>query len=114
MLKLQKVIVKVISHMQQFICHYHKIKKVETQNYTFVSNPVFNWFLGFTFTFLDDFFCFVLSSSANKCLLKVAQFSATLEKYDRAIEIYEQVSNQLIVTFCVRNRSHMHTSMETV
>lgn len=31
------------------------------------------------------------TSSANKCLLKVAQFSAQIEKYARAIEIYEQV-----------------------
>ena len=30
-------------------------------------------------------------SSANKALLKVAGFSAQLEQYDRAIEIYEQV-----------------------
>ena len=32
-------------------------------------------------------------SSANKCLLKVAQFAAQLERYDRAIEIYEEVIN---------------------
>ncbi|XP_005099209.1 alpha-soluble NSF attachment protein [Aplysia californica] len=32
------------------------------------------------------------NSSANKCLLKVAQFSATLENYEKAIEIYEQVA----------------------
>ncbi|CAG0894074.1 unnamed protein product [Darwinula stevensoni] len=32
------------------------------------------------------------SSSANKCMLKVAQFAAQLEKYDRAIQIYEQVA----------------------
>uniref|UniRef100_A0A0B7ACZ7 Uncharacterized protein n=1 Tax=Arion vulgaris TaxID=1028688 RepID=A0A0B7ACZ7_9EUPU len=38
------------------------------------------------------------NSSANKCLLKVAQFSATLEKYDKAIEIYEQVA-----TSCMDN-----------
>ncbi|CAG5135740.1 unnamed protein product [Candidula unifasciata] len=38
------------------------------------------------------------NSSANKCLLKVAQFSATLEKYERAIEIYEQVA-----TSCMDN-----------
>jgi len=30
-------------------------------------------------------------SQATKCLLKVAEFSAQLEKYARAIEIYEQV-----------------------
>ena len=32
------------------------------------------------------------NSSANKCMLKVAQYAAQLENYDRAIEIYEQVS----------------------
>ena len=32
------------------------------------------------------------SSSANKCLVKVAQYNATLEKYEKAIQIYEQVS----------------------
>lgn len=32
------------------------------------------------------------NSSANKCLLKVAQFAAQLEDYDKAIQIYEQVA----------------------
>jgi len=32
------------------------------------------------------------TSSANGCLLKVAQFSAQLEKYDKAIEIFENVA----------------------
>jgi alpha-soluble NSF attachment protein len=32
------------------------------------------------------------SSAANGCLLKVAQYSAQLEKYDKAIEIFEQVA----------------------
>jgi len=32
------------------------------------------------------------TSSANKCMLKVAQYAAQLENYDRAIEIYEQVA----------------------
>lgn len=31
------------------------------------------------------------SSSANKCILKVAQYAAQLEHYDKAIQIYEQV-----------------------
>ncbi|XP_037904419.1 alpha-soluble NSF attachment protein isoform X2 [Hermetia illucens] len=31
-------------------------------------------------------------SSANKCLLKVAQYAAQLEQYDKAIQIYEQVA----------------------
>lgn len=30
------------------------------------------------------------NSSANKCLLKVAQYAAQLENYDKAIQIYEQ------------------------
>lgn len=32
------------------------------------------------------------NSSANKCLLKVAQYAAQLDNYDKAIEIYEQVT----------------------
>nr|CAD7424372.1 unnamed protein product [Timema monikensis] len=32
------------------------------------------------------------NSSANKCLLKVAQYAAQLENYDKAIKIYEQVA----------------------
>lgn len=32
-------------------------------------------------------------SSANKCLLKVAQYVAQLEDYNKAIEIYEQVAS---------------------
>ena len=31
------------------------------------------------------------NSSANKCMLKVAQYAAQLENYDKAIKIYEQV-----------------------
>jgi len=31
-------------------------------------------------------------SSANKCMLKVAQYAAQLENYDKAIQIYEQVA----------------------
>jgi alpha-soluble NSF attachment protein len=33
---------------------------------------------------------------ANKCLLKVAQIAADLEKYDVAIEKYEQVASAAI------------------
>lgn len=41
------------------------------------------------------------NSSANKCYLKVAQYSAQLENYEKAIELYEQVAiscmdNQLL------------------
>jgi alpha-soluble NSF attachment protein len=32
------------------------------------------------------------NSSANKCMLKVAQYAAQLENYERAIQIYEQVT----------------------
>ena len=31
------------------------------------------------------------TSSANKCLVKVAEKSATMEKYEKAIQIYEKV-----------------------
>jgi len=31
-------------------------------------------------------------SSANKCMLKVAEYAATLENYEKAIKIYEQVA----------------------
>jgi len=34
------------------------------------------------------------SSAANSCLLKVAQYSAQLEKYDKAIEVYEEVARK--------------------
>lgn len=33
------------------------------------------------------------NSSANKCMLKVAQYAAQLENYDKAIKIYEQVAS---------------------
>lgn len=34
------------------------------------------------------------TSSANKCMLKLAQYAAQLEHYDKAIQIYEQVPRQ--------------------
>ena len=40
-------------------------------------------------------------SSANKCLLKVALFAAQLERYDKAIEIYEEVRKSLYYCFLV-------------
>ena len=46
------------------------------------------------------------TSSANKCLVKVAEYSATLEKYEKAIQIYEQVqflSNFRILRFYLKN-----------
>eukprot|EP01104_Vermistella_antarctica_P012125 TRINITY_DN3457_c0_g1_i2.p1 TRINITY_DN3457_c0_g1~~TRINITY_DN3457_c0_g1_i2.p1 ORF type:complete len:311 (-),score=74.69 TRINITY_DN3457_c0_g1_i2:118-984(-) len=36
------------------------------------------------------------NSAANSCLLKVAGFSAQLEKYDRAIELYEQIASSAV------------------
>ncbi|KAF5752606.1 Alpha-soluble NSF attachment protein 2 [Tripterygium wilfordii] len=35
-----------------------------------------------------------VSTSANQCKLKVAQFSAQLEQYQRSIEIYEEIAKQ--------------------
>lgn len=42
------------------------------------------------------------NSSANKCMLKVAQYAAQLENYDKAIKIYEQVKYQSIICFILR------------
>jgi len=36
------------------------------------------------------------ASAANQCLLKVALFSAQLERYEKAIELYEQIATQSI------------------
>ncbi|XP_040580813.1 alpha-soluble NSF attachment protein isoform X1 [Lepeophtheirus salmonis] len=36
------------------------------------------------------------NSSANKCMLKVAQYAAQLENYERAIRIYEQVAKSAL------------------
>lgn len=33
-----------------------------------------------------------MSSQANGCLLKVAQFAGTLEEYDRAVDLFERVA----------------------
>lgn len=41
------------------------------------------------------------NSSANKCLLKVAQYAAQLENYDKAIQIYEQVKIKSICRMCM-------------
>jgi alpha-soluble NSF attachment protein len=35
------------------------------------------------------------TSSANKCILKVAQYAAQLQDYEKAINIYEQVIVQV-------------------
>lgn len=42
------------------------------------------------------------TSSANKCMLKVAQYAAQLEDYQKAIEIYEQVSISDHQWWCMR------------
>ena len=47
------------------------------------------------------FYCF---SSANKCLLKVGAYSAQLEQYAKAIEIYEQVPERTHA--CTHTRTH--------
>lgn len=39
-------------------------------------------------------------SSANKCMLKVAQYAAQLEDYEKAINIYEQVGSSEFV--CIK------------
>ncbi|XP_044765382.1 alpha-soluble NSF attachment protein [Coccinella septempunctata] len=36
------------------------------------------------------------NSSANKCLLKVAQYAAQLENYEKAIQIYEEVATSAL------------------
>ena len=40
------------------------------------------------------------NSSASKCLVKVAQYAAQLENYDKAIQIYEQVRQSPYHTSC--------------
>ena len=42
------------------------------------------------------------NSSANKCMLKVAMFSAQMENYKKAIGIYEQVSENKIKICIIR------------
>lgn len=47
--------------------------------------------------FISLRFCSRLAySSASTCLLKVALFSAQLEKYDAAIRIYEDIASQSV------------------
>ncbi len=61
---------------------------------------VSNWFRGHCIMHYYNILVWY-SSSANKCLLKVAQYAAQLEQYAKAIQIYEQVAassmdNQLL------------------
>lgn len=54
--------------------------------------------------------CFFWFSSANKCLLKVGSYSAQLEQYPKAIEIFEQVfilSHMDHSSVSVRYTSHL-------
>lgn len=48
------------------------------------------------------------NSSANKCLLKCAQFAAQLEKYDRAVEIYEEVAMSCIDSSLLKYSAKEH------
>lgn len=47
------------------------------------------------------------TSSANKCMLKVAQYAAQLEDYEKAIQIYEQVA-----TSCLNSSLLKHSAKE--
>ena len=47
---------------------------------------------------------FLCTSAANKCLLKVAQYAAQVEHYEKAVDIYEQV-NKLMYTFSTNHIS---------
>lgn len=47
------------------------------------------------FTSAQNFSLFFFLSSANKCLLKVAMYSAQMGEYAKALEIYEQVSKAI-------------------
>lgn len=48
------------------------------------------------------------TSSANKCMLKLAQYAAQLEHYDKAIQIYEQVR---LYCFYVYSEHHVNTTI---
>lgn len=47
------------------------------------------------FTLAQIFSLRIFLSSANKCLLKVAMYSAQMGEYAKALEIYEQVSKAI-------------------
>lgn len=46
----------------------------------------------------------IFDSSANKCLVKVAQYAAQLEQYEKAISIYEEVRFYLSFLWEMFNR----------
>lgn len=48
------------------------------------------------------------NSSANKCLLKVAQYAAQLEQYEKAIEIYEKVGQSSLESSLLKYSAKEH------
>lgn len=48
------------------------------------------------------------TSSANKCMLKVAQYAAQLEDYEKAIQIYEQVKLHTHTFACTSSLTQSH------
>merc|ERR1712060_439556 len=48
------------------------------------------------------------NSSANKCMLKVAQYAATLENYNKAIQIYEQVAASALESSLLKYSAKEH------
>jgi alpha-soluble NSF attachment protein len=48
------------------------------------------------------------NSSANKCMLKVAQYAAQLENYDKAIQIYEQVAASALESSLLKYSAKEH------
>lgn len=48
------------------------------------------------------------NSSANKCSLKVAQYAAQLERYDKATEIYEQVGTSSLESSLLKYGAKEH------
>jgi len=58
--------------------------------YYFINNIINQTFCNFC-CHLGVMLLFSTCSSANKCLLKVAMYSAQMEEYAKALEIYEQV-----------------------
>nr|XP_043618303.1 alpha-soluble NSF attachment protein-like [Erigeron canadensis] len=49
-----------------------------------------------------------VSSSANQCRLKIAQYSAELEQYQKAIEIYEDIARQSVNNNLLRHGARGH------
>jgi len=48
------------------------------------------------------------NSSANKCMLKVAEYAAKLEQYDRAITIYEKVAGDALESSLLKYSAKEH------